>query len=127
MEDKLTFGDRLADKIAAFGGSWSFILIFFMTIIVWMVINIYVLARPFDPYPFILLNLILSCTAAIQAPIIMMSQNRANTIDRKTNELDYAVDLKTEAHMRELHVKLDKLAEDIAELKKAVRQIEQPF
>ena len=108
IETSLTFGQKLADRIASFGGSWTFIVIFFSFLLVWMGINIWVLAaKPFDPYPFILLNLILSCLAAIQAPIIMMSQNRQEQKDRARNEHDYKVNLKAELEIRLLNEKID--------------------
>ncbi|MEW5923065.1 MAG: DUF1003 domain-containing protein [Candidatus Zixiibacteriota bacterium] len=107
---ELTFGERLADKVAAFGGSWRFIGIFAGILIVWILINtIVLLTRPFDPYPFILLNLLLSCLAAIQAPVIMMSQNRQEAKDRLRAEHDYQVNLKAEIEIRQLHIKLDQL------------------
>jgi uncharacterized membrane protein len=110
INDPLTFGQRIADKIAAFGGSWTFIIIFFCFIGFWMLVNIWMLAaKPFDPYPFILLNLILSCLAAIQAPIIMMRQNRQEDKDRRRSEHDYKVNLKAEIEIRLLHEKLDHL------------------
>lgn len=106
----LSFGERMSDKIATFGGSWKFIITFFTILIVWIIINsIVLLARPFDPYPFILLNLILSCLAAIQAPIIMMSQNRQEAKDRLRSEQDYRVNLKSELEIRHLHEKMDHL------------------
>jgi uncharacterized membrane protein len=106
----LTFGDRLSDGIAAFGGSWRFIIIFMSILAVWIAINSYVLlARPFDPYPFILLNLVLSCVAAMQAPVIMMSQNRQEAKDRMRAEHDYQVNLKAEIEIRQLHIKLDQM------------------
>lgn len=109
-ESTSTLGDRLADKIAAFGGSWTFIISFFSFIVIWMAINIWILAtRPFDPYPFILLNLILSCLAAIQAPIIMMSQNRQETKDRQRAEHDYRINLKAELEIKLLGEKMDHL------------------
>ncbi|SDF02620.1 Uncharacterized membrane protein [Pricia antarctica] len=110
MASELTVGQKLADKIASFGGSWTFIIIFFSFLFVWMIVNIWLLAtKPFDPYPFILLNLILSCLAAIQAPIIMMSQNRKEQKDRSRSEHDYQVNLKAELEIRLLHEKLDHL------------------
>ncbi len=106
----LTLGQRLADKIATFGGSWTFIIVFFSFIIIWMMVNIWVLAtRPFDPFPFILLNLILSCLAAIQAPIIMMSQNRQEQKDRQRSEHDYKINLKAELEIKLLSEKIDHL------------------
>ena len=108
IEKDLTFGERIADKIAEFGGSWTFIISFFSFLLIWMCINIWVLAsKPFDPYPFILLNLILSCLAAIQAPIIMMSQNRQEEKDRIRNEHDFKVNLKAELEIRLLNEKID--------------------
>lgn len=110
LTDNLTLGNRMADNIATFGGSWRFIMIFFSFLLLWMVINIFLLAsRPFDPYPFILLNLILSCLAAIQAPIIMMSQNRQKAKDRQRSEHDYKINLKAELEIRLLHEKIDHL------------------
>lgn len=109
-KDPLTLGQRLADNIALFGGSWTFIIFFFLFIVCWMALNVYVLAAgAFDPFPFILLNLILSCLAAIQAPIIMMSQNRQEQKDRLRSEHDYMVNLKAELEIRLLHEKIDHL------------------
>ncbi|MCW3083316.1 MAG: hypothetical protein JWP12_682 [Bacteroidetes bacterium] len=105
-----SFGIRLADNIAEFGGSWKFIIIFGSFILVWIASNIYLLAnKGFDPYPFILLNLILSCLAALQAPVIMMSQNRMEVKDRKRAENDYKINLKAELEIRHLHEKMDHL------------------
>jgi uncharacterized membrane protein len=110
IESELTFGQRLADNVAAFGGSWTFIITFFSFILIWMVVNIwFISARPFDPFPFILLNLILSCLAAIQAPIIMMSQNRQEQKDRQRNEHDYKINLKAELEIKLLSEKIDHL------------------
>jgi len=110
FEQELTFGERLSDRIASFGGSWTFIMIFGVVLFVWIIINTIVLAtRAFDPYPFILMNLILSCLAALQAPIIMMSQNRAEARDRARAENDYKVNLKAELEIRHLHEKIDHL------------------
>jgi uncharacterized membrane protein len=110
MSKELTHGQRIADKIASFGGSWTFIIFFFLFILLWMSINIVVLLkRPFDPYPFILLNLILSCLAAIQAPVIMMSQNRKEEKDRKRSQNDYKINLKAELEIKLLHEKIDHL------------------
>ena len=108
--EHLAFGQRIADKVAEFGGSWTFIIIFFSMILVWMLVNIIFLAtRAFDPYPFILLNLVLSCIAAVQAPVIMMSQNRQETKDRLRALNDYQVNLKAELEIRQLHEKMDHL------------------
>lgn len=110
MEATLTAGQKLADKIAKFGGSWTFIITFFTFILAWMSINIWILAtRPFDPFPFILLNLVLSCLAAIQAPIIMMSQNRQEQKDRQRGEHDYKINLKAELEIKLLSEKIDHL------------------
>lgn len=107
-EKKETAGEKLADKVAAFGGSWKFIIIFFSFLVGWMSLNIYWFNnKGFDPYPFILLNLLLSCIAAIQAPVIMMSQNRQETKDRNRAEHDYEVNLKAELEIRMLHEKID--------------------
>lgn len=110
VDESSTLGQRLADKVATFGGSWTFILFFASVLVVWVTINsIAMLGRPFDPYPFILLNLVLSCLAAIQAPVIMMSQNRQEAKDRLRSENDYRVNLKAELEIRHLHSKLDLL------------------
>ena len=110
FDERLTFGERLADRVAAFGGSWTFIIIFLAAIAVWMLRNAET-AVPFDPYPFILLNLVLSCVAALQAPIIMMSQNRQAAKDRLDAQHDYEVNLKAEMEIMALHLKLDELRE----------------
>jgi uncharacterized membrane protein len=110
FEKKLTFGERLSDHIAEFGGSWKFLITFGAVLLVWIVINgVLLVTHAFDPYPFILLNLILSCLAAVQAPIIMMSQNRAEARDRLRAENDYKVNLKAELEIRHLHEKIDHL------------------
>lgn len=110
MEAELTVGQRIADRVAAFGGSWTFIISFFLFIIIWITLNIWILAsKPYDPYPFILLNLILSCLAAIQAPIIMMSQNRLEQKDRQRGEHDYKINLKAELEIKLLGEKIDHL------------------
>lgn len=110
IEAQLTLGQKLADKIAVFGGSWSFIIVFFSFIVMWIAINTWFLAtKPFDVYPFILLNLLLSCLAAIQAPIIMMSQNRQEQKDRQRGEHDYKINLKAELEIKLLSEKIDHL------------------
>jgi uncharacterized membrane protein len=107
---RLTTGQMIADKVASFGGSWVFISLFGAFLLVWILVNVYWLAnRGFDPYPFILLNLILSCIAAIQAPVIMMSQNRQEDKDRERAKKDYMINLKSELEIRVLHEKLDHL------------------
>jgi uncharacterized membrane protein len=109
-EEKLKPGERIADKIASYGGSWKFIITFAIVLAVWIIINsVVLLLRPFDPYPFILLNLVLSCLAAIQAPVIMMSQNRQEVKDRARSEHDYQINLKAELEIRNLHQKIDHL------------------
>lgn len=109
-DDKRTLGEKAADLVADFGGSWKFIGLFFALLLVWMAFNIWAVTRAvFDPYPFILLNLVLSCLAAIQAPIIMMSQKRQEAKDRLRSENDYRVNLKAELEIRHLHEKMDHL------------------
>lgn len=110
FEDKHpAFTSRMADKVAEFGGSWKFIISFGVFMLIWMAINAYLLSKPFDPFPFILLNLILSTLAAIQAPIIMMSQNRKEEKDRQRAVNDYLINLKAEIEIRNMHQKLDLL------------------
>jgi uncharacterized membrane protein len=115
------FSSKVADKVASFGGSWKFILAFAFFMIVWIVVNVYFLTRPFDPYPFILLNLLLSTIAALQAPIIMMSQNRKEEKDRQRSMNDYLINLKAEIEIRNVHEKLDLL---IAEQMKTLFEIQ---
>jgi uncharacterized membrane protein len=108
--DPLSLGQRLADKVASFGGSWRFIISFGTFLVLWILLNAVVLAsRAYDPYPFILLNLILSCIAALQAPVIMMSQNRQEEKDRERSRNDYMINLKSELEIRLLHEKIDHL------------------
>ncbi len=110
IEASLSRGQKVADRIAGFGGSWTFILVFFSFLLFWMAVNVFLLVnKPFDPYPFILLNLILSCLAAIQAPIIMMSQNRQEEKDRQRAEHDYKINLKAELEIKLLSEKIDHL------------------
>ena len=105
-----TFGQRLADKVATFGGSWRFIIAFGVFILIWILINVlFLMSKAFDPYPFILLNLILSCIASLQAPVIMMSQNRQEEKDRESSNKDYMINLKSEMEIRMLHEKIDHL------------------
>ena len=126
--EKYTLGQRASDSIAKFAGSWAFIFSFTAVLILWMVINAVLAAKAFDPYPFILLNLVLSCVAAIQAPLIMMSQNRQEEKDRRRAENDYKVNLKTEIMIEDLYDKVtailakqsameNKLCRDEAEIK----------
>jgi uncharacterized membrane protein len=110
FERRLTLGERVADRVAEFGGSWSFMFAFAAVLLGWIVINSAVfLSRPFDPYPYILLNLVLSCLAAVQAPVIMMSQNRQEAKDRLRGEHDYRVNLKAEIEIRHIIAMLDQL------------------
>lgn len=110
IDSTLTFGQRLADKIATVGGSWRFIGSFAFFLLIWIFINVVLLTvKPFDPYPFILLNLLLSCLASIQAPVIMMSQNRQEARDRQHAMHDYQINLKAELEIRHLHQKIDYL------------------
>ena len=114
FEQNLTFGQRLADRVAAFGGSWTFIILFGVILFSWILLNSFLMARrgaAFDPYPFILLNLFLSMLAAIQAPIILMSQNRQSVKDRFDAAHDYEVNLKAELEILSLHEKIDELRE----------------
>ncbi len=106
---KYTIGQKAADKIAKFAGSWAFIFSFIGVLILWMTVNVILSADAFDPYPFILLNLVLSCVAAIQAPLIMMSQNRQEAKDRERAENDYKVNLKTEIMIEDLHNKMNRI------------------
>jgi|SRR3954470_16277277 CRP/FNR family cyclic AMP-dependent transcriptional regulator len=112
-EEMLTFGQRIADKVATFGGSWTFIITFGTFLFIWMAFNVSLGKRAFDEYPFILLNLILSTLAALQAPVIMMSQNRQAAKDRLKSDMDYEVNLKAELEVAELHHKVDKIYEEM--------------
>jgi uncharacterized membrane protein len=116
-----TLGQRAADTIAKFAGSWAFIFSFSGVLILWMVVNIILAAKAFDPYPFILLNLVLSCVAAIQAPLIMMSQNRQEEKDRKRAENDYKVNLKTEIMIEDLYDKVNAILAKQSALEKQLR------
>ncbi len=110
FEHQLTLGERIADRVAEFGGSWRFIILFAVIIVCWIALNsVQLFWQIFDPYPYILLNLVLSCLAAIQAPVIMMSQNRQESKDRLRGEYDYRVNLKAELEIRHLHAKIDQL------------------
>ncbi len=109
-KNQLTFGEKMADKLSEIAGSWTFIIIFSIFLITWVIINTVILKdKQIDPYPFILLNLVLSCLSAIQAPIIMMSQNRASKKDSMRNQNDYKIDLKSELILEDLHNKVEKL------------------
>jgi len=128
FEKNITFGQHIADHVASFGGSWIFIGAFFLVLATWIAINsVSTLLRAFDPFPYILLNLILSCLAAIQAPIIMMSQNRIETRDRLRSENDYQVNLKAELEIRHLHEKLDVLLKHQWQKLLEIQQIQMDF
>jgi len=123
--EELAFGQRIADKMAIFGGSWRFLIIFALILILWISVNTLVLIKkPFDPFPFILLNLILSCLAAIQAPVIMMSQNRQEAKDRGRSQNDYQINLKAEIEIRQLHEKVDHMLINQAQRLFEIQQIQ---
>lgn len=127
-KEKYTLGQRAADAIARFAGSWAFIFSFTGVLILWMIVNAALAARAFDPYPFILLNLVLSCVAAIQAPLIMMSQNRQEEKDRRRAENDYKVNLKTEIMIEDLYDKVNAiLAKQAAMEKRMAEQSEEKY
>ncbi|WP_294578880.1 DUF1003 domain-containing protein [uncultured Thomasclavelia sp.] len=117
-DNNITKSQKLADKLARVAGSWVFIIIFVILLLLWMILNL-IFPNSIDPYPFILLNLILSCLSAIQAPIIMMSQNRQAKKDQIRNENDYKVNLKNEIIIQDLHSKLDQILEELAKLDKS--------
>lgn len=123
-EKKYTLGQRAADAIAKFAGSWAFIFSFIGILILWMALNIVMATKAFDPYPFILLNLVLSCVAAIQAPLIMMSQNRQEEKDRRRAENDYKVNLKTEIMIEALYDKLNTIVAKQSEMAKQLQNNE---
>ena len=125
-EARLTLGERMADRIAQFAGSWTFILIFISCLIAWIVLNLLMVSKAFDPYPFILLNLLLSCVAAIQAPVIMMSQNRQEQKDRLRSLNDYKTNLKSEIIIEDLHQKIDQLLQHQEEMMQRIAAMEKP-
>jgi uncharacterized membrane protein len=128
FEKSVTLGQRMADRVAIFGGSWTFIGVFSLALALWIGINSQTAgSRPFDPYPYILLNLILSCLAAVQAPVIMMSQNRLEARDRLRSENDYQVNLKAELEIRHLHEKLDVLLKHQWQKLLEIQQIQMDF
>ncbi|MFZ5974170.1 MAG: DUF1003 domain-containing protein [Bacillota bacterium] len=124
QESRLSFGDRMADKLAAFAGSWKFIIGFTCVLALWIIVNVYLMSKPYDPYPFILLNLVLSCIAAIQAPVIMMSQNRQEEKDRLRAKNDYKVNLKAEVIVEDLHEKIEKLFENQQQIYRKLEELE---
>lgn len=111
-DKNISFGQKAADNLAKFAGSWTFIIAFFFILVFWIILNAVILSKPYDIYPFILLNLILSCLAAIQAPVIMMSQNRQEQKDRLRAVNDYKVNLKSEIIIEDIHLKLDSIIEN---------------
>ena len=121
-KEKYTLGQRAADSIAKFAGSWAFIFAFTGVLVVWMIVNTILAAGAFDPYPFILLNLVLSCVAAIQAPLIMMSQNRQEEKDRRRAENDYKVNLKTEIMIEDLYDKVNSILAKQSALEKQLQK-----
>lgn len=123
-EKKYTVGQRAADVIAKFAGSWAFIFSFIAVLVLWMVVNVIMATKAFDPYPFILLNLVLSCVAAIQAPLIMMSQNRQEEKDRRRAENDYKVNLKTEIMIDALYDKVNAILSKQLSLEKQIQAYE---
>lgn len=113
VDNSETFGQKASDKLASFAGSWTFVLGFSAILVIWIILNTVWIVKSFDPYPFILLNLVLSCIAAVQAPLIMMSQKRQEQKDRDRNENDYKINLKSEILLKDIHHKLDRIIEDI--------------
>ena len=122
--ERYTLGQRAADKIAKFAGSWAFIFSFTGGLVLWMVVNAVLAAKAFDPYPFILLNLVLSCVAAIQAPLIMMSQNRQEEKDRRRAENDYKVNLKTEIMIEDIFDKVTAILKRQSKLEKQIESMQ---
>jgi len=116
IEERLTMGDRVADVVARFGGSWAFIILFGVVLVAWASVNVALVSRAWDPYPFILLNLFLSMLAAVQAPVIMMSQNRQDAKDRLRSELDFSVNRKAEYEITQLAAKLNRIEERLEDL-----------
>lgn len=124
-EEKLSLGQRASDAVVKFAGSWAFIFSFIAVMLIWMIVNLLLASRAFDAYPFILLNLVLSCIAAIQAPLIMMSQNRQEAKDRERAENDYKVNLKNELIIDDLHRKMDLILENQRKLNRRLDEWEQ--
>jgi uncharacterized membrane protein len=124
LSKTLTLGERMADRIAKFAGSWSFLIYFSCVIIVWAIVNSrLILNKPIDPFPYVFLNLILGCIASIQAPIIMMSQNRESQKDRMRSENDYLINLKSEIILEDMHMKIDEIIKEQVLLKKELGDI----
>ena len=123
-DEKLSLGQKASDAVAKFAGSWAFIFSFVAVMVIWMVVNIVLAANAFDGYPFILLNLVLSCIAAVQAPLIMMSQNRQEAKDRKRAENDYRINLKNELIIDDLHKKVDRIMENQEKILRRLESLE---
>ncbi|MFH1405706.1 MAG: DUF1003 domain-containing protein [Nanoarchaeota archaeon] len=124
LKQKLTLGQRAADKITSFGGSWTFIIFFMTTLVIWILINSwFLMKKPFDPYPFILLNLLLSCLAAIQAPVILMSQNRQAERDRINARYDYLVNRKAEREIQGIQKDLDQIKDFLLKKNKKIKRL----
>ena len=124
IDETATFGEHVSDNVAKFGGSWKFIISFMVIMFLWIVLNTIILKRKsFDPYPFILLNLALSCLAAVQAPIIMMSQNRQEIKDRKRSENDYKINIKAEMEVKLLHEKIDHLLKEQIKVREEINKL----
>ena len=123
-KNRLSLGQKASDAVAKFAGSWAFIFSFIAVMVIWMVLNVVLASKAFDAYPFILLNLVLSCIAAVQAPLIMMSQNRQEAKDRERAENDYKVNLKSELILDDLHKKLDEAIENQNEIKARINALE---
>lgn len=122
-EEQKTFGERMADGVASFAGSWGFIISFVLFLVIWIILNALLLSKPFDAYPFILLNLLLSTVAAVQAPIIMMSQNRQEKKDRLRSDNDYKIDLKAEFILEDMYHKLCTLTQNQESIKRELDEI----
>ena len=125
IDAKMTFGDKVADKLSEIAGSWTFIILFCLFLLFWIILNGVILINGVDPYPFILLNLLLSCLAALQAPIIMMSQNRQSKKDTIRNKNDYRTDLKSELILEELHDHIEKVLQNQKEILRYLKEIEE--
>lgn len=122
VDEQLTIGQRAADAIARFAGSWTFIIVFTVIILIWIGTNVWWMVHAFDPYPFILLNLVLSCVAAVQAPLIMMSQNRQEEKDRQRAQNDYVINLKSEIIVEDLHRKMDQILKNQQEIQDGMKR-----
>ena len=124
-DEEKTFGEKMADKVASFAGGWIFIMTFIGILVLWIITNVYILSTPFDKFPFILLNLLLSCIAALQAPIIMMSQNRQEKKDRLRSDNDYKIDLKAEFILEDMYNKLNQVMKSQEAIKTQINDIQE--